>query len=612
MYKVTKIRPSRQLNDARAGGSPWLPIIIINSPEPCRANPVCDIIDHRFVATTDIMTAWYEACLSADYVNSMIKAGEPPQSFCSCSPTMALTTCHPCGICAARSLCAHLHTVEYCAQGICRTCFAKKEPNATEVPSEGAVSDADMLRFTLRRIKTFTRANVLAEVRHGLKLSGKQMKRADIKKLVTRYFKAIWEEIEKGCIRGSETEYTDFYSGSSYSVKKLGQNKRTCNPFYPTIEAVWPYTIADGRAIVHGPGNVKLVSFFLNTGKHVFVPGVLQILADFLNSSRDEDAISKLQKGMTDVCLVGMLSSFSKNERMKKSKKSTISYDKIKQAWLLARPTPETGTPAMPTWCENMNARRLEKEKHDKDWRPPGWSRFVKVVELIEAKFGITFARSLDGAPYPWEKETMPSEWNVWTAWRFFVERTHRMWLNCNGRWYVFDVQLLCSVLTCSREQKDTPETIWLECLWQAANPEKKSQLALPLVVYRRHPLRVVIAHLHHGEAMWTGWDAEPTSLDDRHEEGCNISCETHLENMLKLNFDESEWEAIFEAIKNLKLDATLYSPEELSDDVVFGEAAVYDEDDLLDDADLMSENENSEGEGVDDEGSDGEDFDEE
>ena len=79
-----------------------------------------------------------------------------------------------------------------------------------------------------------------------------------------------------------------------------------------------------------------------------------------------------------------------------------------------------------------------------------------------------------------------------------------------------------------NRVLKDTLETIWLETLWQSACPDKKSQLDLPVTVRYRHPLSIVIAHLRHGEAVWTGWKQEPVSLDDRDHSMCNISCETH------------------------------------------------------------------------------------
>lgn len=163
----------------------------------------------------------------------------------------------------------------------------------------------------------------------------------------------------------------------------------------------------DRKLFSHVKGNVKLTAWCLNSAKHIFITGVLQVLANFLNSDRGAEAREKVMKEMTNVASVGLLSAIYLRHRLKGTK-AKAKREAMEKAWRVGRPSKETGTSTTPGW---VNASVGRKPKAG--WCPPGWSRFLKVVAQIEAKLGVQFPRSEDGAPYPLGANTMPEDWCV-------------------------------------------------------------------------------------------------------------------------------------------------------------------------------------------------------
>lgn len=145
------------------------------------------------------------------------------------------------------------------------------------------------------------------------------------------------------------------------------------------------------------------------------------------------------------------------------------------------------------------------------------------------------------------------------------------------------------------RIQVDVVETIYLECLWQAADPEYKTHTQLPLSVEPRHPSRVVAAHDKHGQQLRTGWTRQkPESIADRDDSLCNMVPQAHIENMLVLNYSDEHVPRAIEKLKSVKLSKELFNPniandvkkmkevdidfEELGDDGASGADADIDE----------------------------------
>lgn len=106
----------------------------------------------------------------------------------------------------------------------------------------------------------------------------------------------------------------------------------------------------------------------------------------------------------------------------------------------------------------------------------------------------------------------------------------------------------------------DSIETLYLECIWQRADPECKEFLDLPLTVYARHPLRFTVAHRVHGQQMRTRWTSpEPQSINDRDDDLCNIDIESTTSNCARHNYSEAEYDDILADIDTIELATGLY-----------------------------------------------------
>ena len=121
-----------------------------------------------------------------------------------------------------------------------------------------------------------------------------------------------------------------------------------------------------------------------------------------------------------------------------------------------------------------------------------------------------------------------------------------RAWSQCNRKW----------------ETIDTWGTLLLECIWQALDPHYTEWLSLPMLPFFLHPLRFVVAHLHHGEQMRTRWTkSHPKTIDDRDDSLNNIQFETCVLNYMKADFSESDYDAILAGFSAVKVPTQFYDP---------------------------------------------------
>lgn len=109
----------------------------------------------------------------------------------------------------------------------------------------------------------------------------------------------------------------------------------------------------------------------------------------------------------------------------------------------------------------------------------------------------------------------------------------------------------------------DTPDTIFLEIMYQACDPKYRDFLGLPLVAWARHPFCIAIAHKTHKKQMRTGWTTgEPDSLSQRDDLINNILIETQSSNFFKHDFDQSTYPKLLEMIKEITVPKDLYDPD--------------------------------------------------
>lgn len=173
---------------------------------------------------------------------------------------------------------------------------------------------------------------------------------------------------------------------------------------------------------MHSLDNRIFTVLCLNYAKHTFVPAVLQIVGDYLNSKGDHQARQEVTKKMDSVWLVGLLAAYKKATRI--STASVEALEELKEAWIAAEILDEV--PSTKSWQYCLS---------ELGTMPACAEDIQSFTKEIEEETGHEFARGADGAPYPYAKATMPKDWSWGTAWVFFCDRALRCWLWCNGRW---------------------------------------------------------------------------------------------------------------------------------------------------------------------------------
>lgn len=95
--------------------------------------------------------------------------------------------------------------------------------------------------------------------------------------------------------------------------------------------------------------------------------------------------------------------------------------------------------------------------------------------------------------------------------------------------------------------------------------------LKLPLVLWVRHPSRIVFAHWIHGRQLRTPWQTKmPSSLTDRSDdpEINNMRIESVTTNRLKHNYKNDRYPAILEDLWKVLLSKDVFNPESAPEDV--------------------------------------------
>ena len=574
------ILPSAAVRQDMEGSLPGIYIRSLNSR---RVAPVLDVIDNTWVTQADILGAWKDGCKAADIVNAMILSGEPIPALCTCGEEHEMVTTHPCTSCLRSFLCRQLVKLEG-GHPVCRAC-ENKYASESEIgdPEEGAERNyIKQLRWGLRR-------TIKRELETSLGTAGI----TKLEPLLDEICDTAWTKISANF--NDDGTFMDEYTGATYDIPRTqATNKGARDPLRPSIDAMFPYTLVDKRVIIHGADNIALTSQCLNFTKHVYVPAILQVLADWLKSKRDAEAKKRVLQKTDDIWELLLCDNGKSGQAARiKSTTNARSFAESKAAWVKARPTSRPKlikAKAKGIWYRHTVGRVAGEGK---SWRPQWASRFLKVVAQIEERFGHSFEKSTDGAPFPFPTP-MPADWEWDTAFLLFAARAFRMWILCNGRWYVYDFRRTCAVLMNSRIQVDTPETLWLECLYQMADPDRKTLFNLPLTVYVRHPLRFVIAHLHHGKQLRSGWSkTQPTDISDRQEDLCNMSIESHLENVFKQDYSEDQYGAMLDRAESVNLPTEINDRESDHEEEVQAseEELEYDESEMVDDVDLEIHN---------------------
>ena len=335
-------------------------------------------------------------------------------------------------------------------------------------------------------------------------------------------------------------DFRDAYTGRIETLPRetpqIGHNPRSHlgRPNTPSVDR--PFNlIPRGAEISHVKGNLETTTSTIQFGKGRNPPGVLALIAQYINEVDKTDA----------TCLVF-------NEQMRVFQRILIKSwhhkdpEKAKSEMVSGKllPGEENGK-----WREASNrtvTRTVASSSEDYIWDDKTRHRLKKLVQEIFAEHDKVPHIGPDGAIFIDPGPGVPDmSWNDIA--RLCQERFKRMKMSCNKRW----------------ETSDTDETIYCEIMYQYCTtaPKYREFLGLPLAAYVGHALRFSVAHRHHGFQMLTGWSSPPSSLSDRDDDLNNILIETWFSNAAKWDYDEVHYPAIREIIKSIQMPEKYWNP---------------------------------------------------
>ena len=130
-----------------------------------------------------------------------------------------------------------------------------------------------------------------------------------------------WAEIEKQLL--TDDTWWDAYASITISfseVEALAKEEELRlvggNLFALSIDVAFPIAEADGKRFVYAANNVVPTARCLNFTKFTWLPVILQVVADFLNSKDDSAARLKAIKKAESIWLTGLTTAYEKASRM--------------------------------------------------------------------------------------------------------------------------------------------------------------------------------------------------------------------------------------------------------------------------------------------------------
>lgn len=491
-----------------------LPLIKVHSLSRNRSLRVAQILTETWQRTGDIMVTWKAGCRAADILNDeSFEMTREELARCGCSSEQAQSQIHRCDICGDPTLCKDLWM--HVATKAGRAC-TKCRDVSFEVVYKTAV------RYFTKEAERLGLDD--ADLEQGLE--------------------ELKDKLDS--VYDSKTgEWTSTYTGRILSDQ---HNRGRHYQHTPTVEGIFPAYSRMGTPDANGKlqlmyhadaQNIGISELCLNLMKWVWPPGVLQIVADWLNNtSKGSDDAAELMSQMRQVAAVRSAMPLTQKRRLVK-----MSAEGIEELSARLRSCKSEKEPVK--WDAHSQIKRRRSRVK------PNYDRLFKLIASMETAANHKFGKgNIDDSPYPFGDEA-PSDWSWETAWKMYEVRHRRMWLECNGKW----------------ETIDTAETLMLECLYQCSQPGCNAGEVLGLrsllTVLLWSPLKFSVAHLHHGMQMRTGWAGmKPVDVSQYDSEHCNISIEAWITNLMKYCFLEEAYDEIVDVVKNLSLTKEIYDPD--------------------------------------------------
>lgn len=310
-------------------------------------------------------------------------------------------------------------------------------------------------------------------------------------------------------------------------------------PFIASLEGILPMAVIDGKVVYHGhPLQCAITAVYLNRLKRQHIPAFVGLLG--LSQPRPDGSLydqDQLVDEFDHLCIV-------ENNFKWSSKKARTSLDKelvekLNASWKrpVADPLKDDIFLEIRTDFAVLKVPRFQQYNW---WKPRNKENMAHIIEQAETTYNFTIPRGEDGAPWPFIKHHMPTNWSWVRLWNFWSGKLWRMEFKCNSK----------------DETVDDTERLFLECSIQYIKRKGKDDfLKLGITVFHKHALLASIGHKVHGQQMITGFrKSNPTSLDDWDEEKSNILFETQSSNMAKWNHNEKDCQDILEDIAKARL----------------------------------------------------------
>ncbi|KAH7092973.1 hypothetical protein FB567DRAFT_544381 [Paraphoma chrysanthemicola] len=519
-----------------------LPTLRISSRNVSRILMVCDAINQTFHAQGDIKLAWLAGAEAQQAAQQAIVNGDLPVNQCQCDSADSQVTMHYCGSCCASDFCVFMHKSIF-AFKICRACYKKEQ------------LDKDQL---------------MGKILHHL--VGHDDRDGAVDHLRT----FLTDEALPG--GSNQVTWLDYLSSSRRRF--VGEAPRH-DPSHPSVDSAFPYDrTSHGTIHDHATANLRLTTLAINFAKHVHLPGVLQVIKEYvmqvqtMTLPQDAPVPTRGEFDQLKTRLTQQVANFRKL-RMKTpytraSRRMLDPSDDylvaVRRQWISGKLF-EADKAFTAPWNKVSFLNRFVSKELPATAKP----RMEALFKQLEAEFDITLIKAPDGCPIICHPEASP-EWSWDVSYAFFTDRLDRMTHSCNQ----YDQTL------------DTALTLFIECVFQICvtqweDPKEKTQdttklytredkvamkrkysnsLHLPMVLDMFDPLCMAVAHYWHGMRMFSGWPSDAENLADRREDQNNLIFEPRIVNFLKASFAHNQHDTLRQLVLDINVPKEFYDPD--------------------------------------------------
>jgi hypothetical protein len=413
--KLTYISARKTLTDALAREleGAILPRLFVRSANFAWIKPIVEAVRRRWRETNDPVETWIEAAAITDIANEEIRSGNPPLGGCYCTTDMQKDVTHICEKCGSDVPCV-TRTRNVWGLYICQKCLARQKDSNTL--SEDVV-----------------KVGLLRQMRAEVSLVGRSWN----DKKVQEVYEEAFDYLKNQMGDCGPTEWWDLYGSSKREVSN------TFNPFFPSIEAIDPFTCRSGpggtlQTWVHAAPNLGMIPHALNLAKGgSLVSSVAEIgdnCARSVGASPEEkrELDNKLMARFNEQRVIVLKYGIAKKER--------VSSSFTKDEFQAAKEEFRTGklSSGNPIDRATMFSRyqRVFGIERTCAWNEEQQADLVGICNEIEEEFQTSIPRSkIDGAPWPFKSDPQPVDWSWDGLWSFVRERHERMKFMCNKYW---------------------------------------------------------------------------------------------------------------------------------------------------------------------------------